>query len=133
MSYSKYAHAATAYRERDVMTASPARLVVIIYDHVLASLMRARVARDANKTAIAIEALGKAREGIAELLVTLDVERGGAIARNLQSLYTFMLTELVDGTRVDSHRLERIAEMVKGLREAFAAIAGEGTPKVSAA
>jgi flagellar protein FliS len=133
MSYSNYAHAATAYREREVLTASPARLVVLIYDHVLANLQRARVARDVKKVDISLEALGKAREGIAELLVTLDVEHGGAIARNLQSLYTFMLTELVDGTRVDGRRLERIAGMVTDLRNAFASIAPDGTARVSAA
>ncbi|MEO6878086.1 MAG: flagellar export chaperone FliS [Gemmatimonadaceae bacterium] len=133
MSYSNYAHAATAYREREVLTASPARLVVIVYDHVLANLHRARVARDANRASISLEAISKARDGIAELLVTLDVERGGAIARNLQSLYTFMLTEMVDGTRVDARRLERITGMVSDLREAFASIATDGTARVSAA
>jgi flagellar protein FliS len=133
MSYSNYAHAATAYREREVLTASPARLVVLVYDHVLANLKRARVAREAKKIDISLEAMNKAREGIAELLVTLDVERGGAIARNLQSLYTFMLTELVDGARIDARRLERITVMVSDLREAFSSIATDGPARVSAA
>lgn len=125
MSYSNYAHAATAYREREVMTASPARLVVIVYDHVLANLNRARVAREAGKLDIQIESIAKARDGVTELLVTLDVERGGAIATQLQSLYTFILSELVDGSRVEPNRLQRITQIVHDLRDAFAAIASE--------
>lgn len=122
MSYSNYAHAASAYREREVLTASPARLVVILYDHVLANLNRARVAREAKRLDLQLEAVGKARDGITELLVTLDLERGGAIASQLRSLYSFMLTELVDGGRIEPKRLERITAMVSDLREAFATI-----------
>ncbi len=133
MSYSNYAHAATAYRERDVLTASPARLVVLVYDHVIANLTRANLMRAPDKTEIRLEAIAKAREGIAELLVTLDTERGGDIGRQLGSLYTYMLTELVDATRVDSSRLERITHMVAELREAFATIAAGDGARVSAA
>jgi flagellar protein FliS len=125
MSYSNYAHAATAYREREVMTASPARLVVIVYDHVLANLNRARIAREAGKLDVQIESIAKARDGVTELLVTLDSERGGAIATQLQSLYTFILSELVDGSRVDPRKLERITQIVHDLRDAFNAIASE--------
>ncbi|HXT19055.1 MAG TPA: flagellar export chaperone FliS [Gemmatimonadaceae bacterium] len=132
MSYSSYAHAATAYREREVLTASPARLVVMVYDHVIANLHRARVARDANKVDVRVEAISKAREGITELLVTLDIERGGALATQLQSLYTYMLTELVDGARLEGVRLERITKMVSELRDAFSTIA-TGAAQVPAA
>ncbi len=133
MSYNNNARAATAYREREVMTASPARLVVLVYDHVLANLNRAKVARDVKRTDVQLEAIGKAREGLAELLVTLDLEKGGAIAKQLQSLYTFMLTELVDAAKMDAKRFDRIIAMVNDLREAFVAIANDGTARTTAA
>jgi flagellar protein FliS len=133
MSYSNYAHAATAYREREVLTASPARLVVIVYDHVLANLTRANLMRAADKIEIRLEAIGKARDGIVELLSGIDLERGGDIARQLNSLYTFILSELVDGTRVDGTRLERITKMVSELRDAFNTIAVGDGARVSAA
>lgn len=125
MSYSRYAHAANTYREREVMTASPVRLVVIVYDHVLANLRRAVVATNIKNVPAKIDAISKARDGIAELLVTLDVERGGAIARNLQALYTFMLTDLVDSVAADAPKLERHAAMISDLRDAFSTIASE--------
>jgi flagellar protein FliS len=133
MSYSNSAHAATAYREREVLTASPARLVVIVYDHVLANLTRANLMRAADKIEIRLEAIGKARDGIVELLSGIDLERGGDIARQLNSLYTFILSELVDGTRVDGTRLERITKMVSELRDAFNTIAVGDGARVSAA
>lgn len=133
MSYNNNARAATAYREREVMTASPARLVVLVYDHVLANLNRAKVARDVKRADVQIEAIDKAREGITELLVTLDLEKGGALAQQLQSLYTFMLTELVDGATMDAKRFDRIIAMVMDLREAFAAIGNDGAVRTTAA
>lgn len=124
MSYSNSAKAATAYRDREVLTASPARLVVLVFDHVLANLMRSRVARDAKRVDVQIEAINKAREGITELLVTLDLEKGGEIAKNLQALYTFLLTELVDGSRMEAQRFDRLVTIVSELRDSFATIAG---------
>lgn len=124
MSYSNSAKAATAYRDREVLTASPARLVVLVFDHVLANLMRSRVARDAKRVDVQIEAINKAREGITELLVTLDLEKGGEIAKNLQALYTFLLTELVDGSRMEAQRFDRLVTVVSELRDSFATIAG---------
>lgn len=128
MSYSTYAQAAGAYKEREVMTASPARLVVIVYDHVLANLQRARVARDAKRFDLQVEAIGRARDGIMELLVTLDVERGGQIAKDLQGLYGFLLQELVDGAKIEPARLQRITGMVSDLRESFAVVAAGPQP-----
>jgi len=123
MSYSNYAQAASAYKEREVLTASPARLVVIVYDHILANLQRARVARDAKRPDVQTEAIGRARDGIVELLVTLDVERGGQIAKDLQSLYSFMLQQLVDATKVEPAKLQRMITMISDLRESFAVVA----------
>src|SRR5437868_9165369 len=89
-----YAHAASAYRDREVMTASPARLVVIVYDQFLVNLRRARFAIEADNATQRVDALGKARDAIMELLISTDVERGGHIANNLRSLYAFVFSEL---------------------------------------
>ena len=132
MSYSN-SHAATAYREREVMTASPARLVVIVYDHVLANLRRARQPVQSSNLEVRIEALGRARDGIMDLLATLDVDKGGAIAVNLRALYGFIYTELMDEVRKrDPQRMDRLTDMVTELREAFAIVAIGGA-RVSAA
>src|SRR4051812_24276569 len=105
MSYSNSAHAATAYREREVMTASPARLVVLVYDHVLVNLHRARAAADVNNLPARLEALTRARAGIMELLGTLDMDKGGPLATNLRAIYGFVHNQLMDeAKRPDSSR-----------------------------
>jgi flagellar protein FliS len=132
-----YSNAAVAYREREVLTASPAQLVVIVYDHLLVNLRRARMAHDARNNEVRVESIAKAREAISELLVTLDVERGGEMAQGLRSLYAFVLSELVDaGMRHDAARLDRITKMVSELRDAFATLVGgqsSGAPTSSSA
>ena len=116
MSYSRQA---TRYRETEVLTATPGQLVVLLYDHLLLSLRRARTAMDSGDLGLQSESLEKA-----ELFVTLDRERGGEVAANLGALYSFLLGELVQvGIRSDAARLDRVAHMIGELREAFAQVA----------
>jgi len=119
-----YSHAAAAYREREVLTASPAQLIVIVYDHALANLTRARMALQSGNIEARVEATGKARDALVELMATLDVERGGQLADNLRGLYGFLINQLLDlGLHPDTRMLDRVTKMVAELRSAFAAIA----------
>ena len=118
MSYTKQA---TRYRETEVLTATPGQLVVLLYDHLLASLRRARAAMEAGELERQGEYLEKSRNVLTELLVTLDRERGGEVASNLGALYSFLLGELVQvGIRADMRRLDRVTNMIAELRDAFA-------------
>ncbi len=121
-----YTSQAAAYREMEVLSATPGQLVVILYDHLLVSLRRARLAVDAGNFEMRSSTLEKCRAILTELLVTLDEERGGSIARELSGLYTFILAELVDvGVRPDVVRLDRLTAVVTELREAFAGAVAE--------
>lgn len=121
MSYSRQA---TSYRETEVLTATPGQLVVLLYDHLLLSLRRARVAMEAGDLEVRNTALDKSREILTELLVTLDRDRGAEVASNLAALYSFLLGELVQvGVRGDGDRLERVMRMIGELRDAFAQLA----------
>lgn len=129
MSYSKQA---TRYRETEVLTATPGQLVVLLYDHLLLSLRKARVAMEARESETQSECLEKGRNVLTELLVTLDRERGGEVAANLGALYSFLLGELVQvGIRADVARLDRVAHMIGELRDAFAQVSS--TAAVTAA
>jgi flagellar secretion chaperone FliS len=127
-----YGQQAARYREMEVLSATPGQLVVLLYDHLLVTLRRARVAIEAKDIERRSELLDKSRSIIAELLATLDLEKGGDIAVQLSALYTFQLTELVDiGLKPDVKRLERITNMIAELREAWATIASQ-SPTVAA-
>ena len=122
MSYSQ----ANVYREREILSASPEKLVVITFDHVLVNLRRARMAIEAGNVELRVQSLGKAREGVMELLVSTDTERGGEIATNLRALYAFALREFMAiGRSRDVGQLDRIANVIGNLRDAFATIASD--------
>lgn len=118
-----YAAATSAYRDNEVLSATPGRLVVIVYDYLLVSLRRASIAMDTNNVELRIESLGRSRDALCELMGGLDLEKGGQIAKDLSGLYTFFIAELIDiGRRHDARRLARIAAQITELRDAFAQI-----------
>jgi flagellar secretion chaperone FliS len=127
-----YGTQAAQYRETQVLTASPAQLVVVLYDHLLVCLRRAHIAIEAGDMERRIELLHRARLVVGELLATLDHTQGGEIASNLSGLYTHMLAELLAiGRHADVKRLHDVVNMATELRSAFAQIAGEDAMEVA--
>ena|SRR5881628_2533899 len=119
-----YASQVSAYRDREILTASPARLVVLLFEHAHSNLLRARRAVQTGNAHERVIAVGKARDAILELMSTLNMEQGGQIAQNLRSLYAFVLTELADvARRNDGARLEAVIRVVSELHTAFATVA----------
>ena len=116
-----YGTQAARYRETEVLTATPGQLVVLLFDHLVVSLGRAKLAMVNGEFELQGDHLEKSRNILTELLVTLDRERGGEIAINLSALYSFLLGELVQvGVRADQARLDRVTHMIAELRNAFA-------------
>lgn len=126
MSYSQ----ANLYREREVLSASPEKLVVITFDHVLVNLRRARIAIEAGNIELRVQSMSKAREGVMELLMSTDAERGGEMTASLRALYAFALREfLAIGRTRDVKQLDNVTAIFADLREAFATIASD--PKLA--
>jgi flagellar secretion chaperone FliS len=84
------------YQIQQIMTASPARLVAMLYDKAISCLHDAIRAIEAGDIEARWKANTRAREVITHLLSTLDMEKGADIAKNLSQLYRFMLTHLLD-------------------------------------
>lgn len=123
-----YAKATSAYQQIEVLSASPAQLVVIVYDFLLVQLCRAARGIETHDIELRSNALMRSNAAITELLNGLDVEKGGAIGKQLYSLYTFFLAELIDiGRKNDLKTLNRIREQVSELRSAFAEIASRSS------
>jgi flagellar protein FliS len=118
-----YAKATAAYRDNEVLSATPGRLVVIVYDYLIVQLSRAAIAIDSNNVELRIVSLENALNAVGELLGGLDIEKGGTIARDLSGLYSFFFARLVDvGRTCDKATLLRIITQVSELRESFAQI-----------
>ncbi len=117
-----YAAAKLAYTEASVMTASPERLVVMLYDGAIRFLHQSAAALRAGKRDTARERLRRATMIIDELNRSLDMSQG-EIAVGLRSIYSFCSRHLIDSTlHADPEGYEKVAALLAELRESWAAI-----------
>jgi flagellar secretion chaperone FliS len=119
-----YASQSSSYREMEIQSATPERLVVIVFEQLVVNLERARIAMERQDVELRVTSLRRARGLVTELLTTLDFEQGGPIANQLADLYQFMLYELVDiGQRGDVVTMRKLVNVAKSLRDGFAGAA----------
>lgn len=127
-----YSTSAGRYRESEVLSASPQRLLIITFDFLLAQFARAKIGMETKNRELTITALDKARQAVGELAATLDMQQGGELAHRLRSLYVFEFSELAAlGFEPNIARLEKNAKLMRELRDAFATAAQ--APKVGVA
>ncbi|GHV06671.1 flagellar protein FliS [Spirochaetia bacterium] len=124
-------NALSAYRETRVKTASQGQLVIMLYDEAVKHLDRglellgAGVSgkKDPGQIEKISKSILKTQEIITELMVSLDFDQGGEIARNLFSLYTWFNQELLEANvKQDVRRITVIRNMMNELRGAWAEI-----------
>jgi flagellar protein FliS len=102
-----------------VATASPSRLVTMLYDRLVRDLVTGETAITAWDLAAANASLVHAQEIIWELAAGLDPTRwsGGPA---LAALYQFMLGELLDANvKKDAAKVASVRELVEPLRDAW--------------
>ncbi|HEV8099950.1 MAG TPA: flagellar export chaperone FliS [Gaiellaceae bacterium] len=120
-----YASVPAAYKESSIMTATPERLVVMLYDGAHRFLTQAAVAMRANDLAQSNDRLQRAEAIISELNVTLDMS-AGEIADRLRAIYLFSRRHLTEARlERDPQKIETVSRMLGELRESWAQIAGE--------
>lgn len=121
--------------ETGVMSASPHKLIVMLYDGALASLATAVRERNAGNIAAKCAALSKAVTIIDEgLRTSLDKDKGGDIAVKLDLLYEYMVRRLLEAN--GTHRFEAVEEAQKlltDLRGAWLAIDPQKSPSAPVA
>ncbi|MCB0328187.1 MAG: flagellar export chaperone FliS [Bdellovibrionales bacterium] len=106
--YGKNAH--NQYQAVQVTTTDRGRLLLMMYEGALKFLRQAKTGLEENDIGKFCRFLSKAQAIIAELMNTLDFEKGGKIAKDLDRLYDFMLFYL---TEANLHRdAERITKVI---------------------
>ena len=125
-----YSNAYNAYQKTNVNTASQGRLVVLLYEGIVKQLTLAEtyIEEDGKIKPKNIEKFGiciqKAQAIITELQVSLDMDKGGDIARNLMSLYVFFNEELLAANiNHNKEKIEFVLKMVKDLADSWRQIA----------
>ncbi|MFO1076856.1 MAG: flagellar export chaperone FliS [Planctomycetota bacterium] len=92
-----YAQAAATYQRNAVLTASPEKIVKMLYDGAIKNLEKCRIGLEDPRTARSPEVgqnLGRAIGIIGELRASLDHAAGGNVARDLDRLYEYGLDQL---------------------------------------
>lgn len=97
------------YNQDAILSASPGRLLTMLFDRLLLDLQRAEAAQSEQDWNRASGYLIHAQDIVAELAGTLDVERwdGG---QNLLAIYLFSSTKLVSANV--EHSVERTREVI---------------------
>ena len=110
----------TQYRQNSVETATPTRMVVMLYDGAIRFLCHALPAMRARQYDQQSLQIGKAQAIIAHLRDTLDFEKGGAVAVHLSGLYVGLFDALTAANIHDRpEQVERAIEALRELREAW--------------
>lgn len=105
------------YQNSQVNTASPERLLIMMYDGAIRFVGEASSYLEDGRVGERGIAISKAMAIISELSATLDHEIGGQIAANLAGLYDYMLRELLQANlHDDGERLAIVKEMLADLR-----------------
>lgn len=124
MAYGRIAH---EYRKGAVNGASPLQLVVMLYDGALRFMEAGKHAIAHNDYTRQNDQLQRAQKVVLELMACLDMEKGGEVAKNLLSLYTYVLNELVKANcEDDADRVDRCMKVMADLRESWVQLSSQG-------
>jgi flagellar secretion chaperone FliS len=121
------------YRQTEVETANPGRILITLYDAAIRFVRLAiQQINDGNAAAKGVT-LGRAYAIIAEFIHALDHDRAPELCRNLESIYNFMLEQMSNANlQMDSAPLEPVLTHLIDLRatwsEAVAKAAQETAP-----
>lgn len=108
------------YQTQAVETASPAQLVLMLYDRALQSLVQVQQASLPEDLEFINRELQRAQDIVTELRLALDFEQGGTIATQLSSLYGFCLERLIEANvRKKLDLVEEVRSVLAGLRDAW--------------
>jgi flagellar protein FliS len=113
-----------AYLRTQVQSSTPLERVVMLYDAAIRALDGARESMTQHDLLARRAAISKLLAIVTELQNTLDLERGGKIAQDLDRLYDFVLTRILDAlTSQQPAGLDDARRVLGPLRDAWQAIA----------
>ena len=127
-----YANANAAYLELKVLSASPTELILILYQSASGAVQDARRYLAAKAIAERSRSINKACAILAELLSSLDRERGGEIAQRLAQIYGYMYNRLIEANlqQADAPMAE-VLDLLTTLMEAWETAARGVQPPVA--
>lgn len=119
------AAAMQAYKQVGNQGISSDRLVLLGLEGILEYTRRARLAIQAKDLSAKADSMDKAYQLTAHLLASVNFEQGGEIAKNLDSLYRFLLNQLAQANIFDDlQALDACQPVLVDLRDAWRGLLG---------
>jgi flagellar secretion chaperone FliS len=114
---------ANAYQTTHVTTASPEKILLMLYEGAIKFTMIAKQRMVEKKIAEKGKYISKALAIIGELMNTLDHDKGGQLAADLENLYVFMMDKMIEGNiKNDVAAIECVENLLKTLFAACQAL-----------
>lgn len=118
---------ARCYKRRQIESATPAQLVVLLYEGAIDHLNRAELVygeEGPERIEKFHNHLIACQNIVTELTVSLDMDRGGDIAANLFRLYDFMNHQLIEANlKKELEPIHEVKKLLTTLRAAWVDVA----------
>jgi flagellar protein FliS len=129
-----YSNGIQSYRKTSVVTSDPVKLVIMCYEGAIDSLKLAKqkiIDKDYEAKA---KAIIKALDIINELLCSIDFEKGGTIAKNLEALYKYMWSRIMYADlNKETNSIDEVIGMLAELLSAWKEVASKPDSKIQPA
>lgn len=110
-----------AYKKTAVQTASKEQILLMLYQAAIKNCRKAMEAIDDKNIAKKGEFIGKLQDIIMELHNSLDFEIGGEVAKELSSLYDYMIYSSTQANiKIDKQPLEGVLKVLNTLYTGWA-------------
>ena len=109
-----------AYKKTSVETASKEQILLMLYQAAIKNCKKAMDAIDQKNIAKKGEYIGKMQDIVVELSNSLDLEVGGEVARELSSLYDYILYASTQANiKIDKAQLEGCLRVLNTLYDGW--------------
>ncbi|AZP04269.1 flagellar export chaperone FliS [Jeotgalibaca ciconiae] len=108
------------YQQNQILTASPKKLVTLLYEGSLKNLRIAELSLEKGDYQKVNESLIKHQDILGELQRTLNLEEGGEIAQDLDALYSFLTNEALQANvQKDVTKIKNSQKLIEELRDTW--------------
>ena len=120
---STYGNYQNAYKKASVNTLDQNKLIIMLYDGAIKNASFAVEHLKTGEIEKVHNGLVKTKNIVTELMATLNMDQGGDIAKNLQSLYSYMFSLLIEANmEKKSEPILVVIDLLKELKTAWVQI-----------
>ncbi len=120
MPVNPYAKYIKQYQTSNITTATPEKLMILLFDGAIQFLKKAKTAIAENDYKARSENIDGARKIIREFMRTIDLENGNDVSKQLFKLYNRMAMNLIKANvQRNSEKIDEVIEDLSNIRWGF--------------